>query len=100
MLEFDGAIKYHRFRRPGESLEEMVMREKGREDLLRELTGWTMIRITWADLARPAEPAARIRRAIQMPACLPPSMKTRCSLPALTPMKRMVASVCSAVVTM
>lgn len=68
MLEFDGAIKYHRYRRPGESLEEMVMREKRREDLLRELTGWTMIRITWADLARPAETAARIRRAIQMAA--------------------------------
>lgn len=68
MLEFDGLVKYHRFRRPGESLEQMVMREKAREDLLRELTGWTLIRITWADLARPAETAARIRRALRVAA--------------------------------
>lgn len=68
MLEFDGMVKYHRFRRPGETLEQMIMREKQREDLLRELTGWTMIRITWADLARPAETAARIRRALRLAA--------------------------------
>ena len=29
------------------------MREKKREDLLRELTGWLMIRLIWADLFRP-----------------------------------------------
>lgn len=68
MLEFDGMEKYHRFRRSGETLEQMIMREKKREDLLRELTGWTMIRITWADLARPAETAARIRRALRLAA--------------------------------
>ncbi|TYL55768.1 type IV toxin-antitoxin system AbiEi family antitoxin domain-containing protein [Nocardioides sp. BGMRC 2183] len=63
LLEFDGLQKYHRFRRAGESLEEMIMREKRREDLIRELTGWVLIRLTWADLGRPAATAARIRRA-------------------------------------
>ncbi|KAB2811252.1 type IV toxin-antitoxin system AbiEi family antitoxin domain-containing protein [Pimelobacter simplex] len=65
MLEFDGREKYHRFRRPGEGLEEMVMREKGREDEIRELTGWTMIRLTWADLDRPHATSERIRRAFR-----------------------------------
>lgn len=64
IVEFDGREKYHRFRRPGESLEEAIMREKDREDLLRELTGWRVVRITWADLARPAETIARLRRAL------------------------------------
>ena len=62
MLEFDGMQKYHRLRREGESIEQMVMREKHREDLLRELTGWLMIRITWADLDRPRTTADRILR--------------------------------------
>ncbi|KRB74037.1 hypothetical protein ASE01_18760 [Nocardioides sp. Root190] len=68
LLEVDGAVKYHRLRRPGESIEEMVMREKAREDLLRELTGWTLIRLIWADLARPRTTAERILRAFQMAA--------------------------------
>lgn len=68
MLEFDGLIKYHRFRRPGETVEEMVIREKQREDMLRELTGWVMIRITWADLDRPEATAARILRAMRLAA--------------------------------
>jgi len=63
MLEFDGMQKYHRLRRPGESVEQMVIREKRREDALRELTGWTMIRLVWADLDRSALTAERIVRA-------------------------------------
>ncbi len=59
--EFDGLVKYHRFRRPGESIEQAVIREKQREDLLREITGWLMIRLIWADLYRPIVTAARIR---------------------------------------
>ena len=62
IVEFDGREKYHRHRRPGESIEEMVMREKTREDRIRELTGWTVVRITWADLARPELLVARLRR--------------------------------------
>ncbi|MCL2543748.1 MAG: type IV toxin-antitoxin system AbiEi family antitoxin domain-containing protein [Nocardioidaceae bacterium] len=68
MLEFDGLTKYHRYRRPGESIEEMVIREKLREDRLRELTGWMMIRLVWADLASPATTADRIRRCFDVAA--------------------------------
>jgi hypothetical protein len=38
-LEFDGVEKYHRYRRPGETIEQMVVREKRREDRIREATG-------------------------------------------------------------
>lgn len=61
-VEFDGKIKYERFRRDGETLEEFLMREKKREERICQLTGWTCIRITWADLARPELLAARIRK--------------------------------------
>ncbi|WP_457206368.1 hypothetical protein [Nocardioides sp. P5_C9_2] len=60
-LEFDGRIKYERFRRAGETLEQYLMREKRREEMVCLLTGWTCIRITWADLERPAATAQRIR---------------------------------------
>jgi len=63
-LEFDGAIKYDRLRREGESLEDVIRREKRREELVCMLTGWVCIRITWEDLARPAATAARIRRVL------------------------------------
>ncbi|WP_157538309.1 MULTISPECIES: type IV toxin-antitoxin system AbiEi family antitoxin domain-containing protein [unclassified Nocardioides] len=68
LLEFDGMVKYHRYRRAGETIEQMVIREKQREDLLRELTGWTVIRITWADLAHPEATVARILRAMKLAA--------------------------------
>ncbi|WP_148613570.1 type IV toxin-antitoxin system AbiEi family antitoxin domain-containing protein [Nocardioides rubriscoriae] len=64
IVEFDGRQKYHRFRQPGESIEQMVEREKRREDLIRELTGWTVIRLVWADLDLPQRTVARIRRAM------------------------------------
>jgi hypothetical protein len=59
--EFDGKAKYLLHRREGESLTDAILREKRREDLLRELTGWRMIRLVWADLFRPDLTAARIR---------------------------------------
>ncbi|WP_426242607.1 hypothetical protein [Nocardioides sp. LHG3406-4] len=61
-LEFDGREKYQRFRLEGETLDEFLMREKRREERVCLLTGWVCIRITWADLARPATTAGRIRR--------------------------------------
>jgi len=64
LCEFDGKMKYLALRKPGESIEEVVLREKAREDRLRELTGWAMIRIVWADLDRPRVTADRIRRAM------------------------------------
>jgi hypothetical protein len=60
-LEFDGRIKYERYRREGETLEEYLMREKKREERICQLTGWVCIRITWEDLAVPALTARRIR---------------------------------------
>lgn len=60
-LEFDGREKYTKFLRDGETTTAAVLREKRREDLIRELTGWRCIRITWADLRDPARTVARIR---------------------------------------
>ncbi len=68
MLEFDGRQKYVKYRRPGESIEDAVLREKQREDRLREATGWIMVRITWDDLGRPVETARRILRAFEIAA--------------------------------
>lgn len=61
-LEFDGKIKYERFRLPGETLDEFLMREKAREERICQLTGWVCIRITWAQLNSPRQLAERIRR--------------------------------------
>ncbi len=60
-LEFDGKIKYEKHRRPGESLDDFLMREKKREERICLLTGWVCIRIGWADLNNPTATAARIR---------------------------------------
>lgn len=60
-LEFDGREKYLKHRRPGESVLDAVLREKRREELICQITGWRCIRITWADLANPEVTAARIR---------------------------------------
>ena len=60
--EFDGRIKYTGLRRPNETIEEAVLREKRREEAILELTGWRIIRLTWEDLAQPAVTAARIHR--------------------------------------
>jgi hypothetical protein len=64
-LEFDGRIKYERFRREGETLEEYVLREKRREELICQVTGWVCIRITWQDLAHPRRTAQRIRKILE-----------------------------------
>jgi hypothetical protein len=60
-LEFDGKFKYEKYLKPGESAIDAVLREKKREELICELTGWRCIRITWADLYQPERVAARIR---------------------------------------
>ena len=60
-LEFDGRIKYDRFRREGETLEDYLMREKARAERICQLTGWVCVRITWADLNDPKRLAARLR---------------------------------------
>ncbi|WP_460748221.1 hypothetical protein [Myceligenerans cantabricum] len=56
-LEFDGAIKYSgAFGDPTA----ILMAEKERHDALVE-AGWTILRVTWKDLADPARLLARIR---------------------------------------
>lgn len=64
-LEFDGRIKYERFRRDGESLEQYLLREKRREVRICQLTGWVCLRIGWSDLENPVATAARIRRVLE-----------------------------------
>jgi hypothetical protein len=60
-LEFDGREKYERLRRQGESVLDVVLREKKREELICHLTGWRCVRIVWADLCRPEQTIAHIR---------------------------------------
>lgn len=62
--EFDGRDKYLRLRRSGESIEAFVLREKQREDALRDL-GWQVVRWVWADLFRPRVIADRLERAFE-----------------------------------
>jgi very-short-patch-repair endonuclease len=56
VVEFDGKVKY----RDGDV--DTLFREKRREDRLRRL-GYTVIRVTWSDLARPERIVAWIRQA-------------------------------------
>jgi hypothetical protein len=58
--EFDGLSKYSRWLRPGETAAEAVLREKRREDELRELTGWHFIRLVWPDLFKAEQTARRL----------------------------------------
>lgn len=60
--EFDGKIKYEALLRPGETMQDVIWREKKREDALRDL-GWQVVRWLWADLYRPGVIAGRVRRA-------------------------------------
>lgn len=60
-LEFDGRIKYEKYRRPDETLADYLIREKKREELICQATGWVCIRITWANLGQPVATARRIR---------------------------------------
>jgi hypothetical protein len=62
-LEFDGLLKYQKFLRRGESAADAVVREKKREDLVRRLTGWICVRVTWDDLAHPERIAAMVAQA-------------------------------------
>ena len=59
-LEFDGREKYVKYLKEGETVVDAVLREKARESMITELTGWRCIRITWADLQHPERTAARI----------------------------------------
>lgn len=66
--EFDGKVKYGRLLKPGQDPGDAVFEEKRREDRLREITGWGMGRLVWADLSRPAETGARFARLLGLAA--------------------------------
>lgn len=59
--EFDGRLKYGRSLRPGQQPGDAVFAEKVREDRLREVTGFGMIRLVWDDLDHPQHTARRLR---------------------------------------
>jgi hypothetical protein len=50
LAEFDGRVKYGRLLKPGQEPGDIVFAEKRREDELRELTGFTVVRMVWDDL--------------------------------------------------
>lgn len=62
--EFDGKIKYLKLLRPGETTADVVLREKMREERMRDL-GLIVIRWTWDELYEPEELLARIGRALR-----------------------------------
>lgn len=66
--EFDGKVKYLRLRKRGETVTQAVLREKQREDELRELTDFKFIRLIWADLFRGERTAGRVRAKLRRPA--------------------------------
>lgn len=60
--EFDGMAKYGRLLRPGESAGDAVVREKLREDAIRD-TGVRVVRWRWSELDDFGAPADRLTRA-------------------------------------
>lgn len=59
--EFDGAGKYFDYLRPGETPRHVLMREKLREQRIREVTGYDFFRMTWEDLSQRKATSARLR---------------------------------------
>lgn len=60
--EFDGMVKYGRLLRPGQKPGDAVVDEKRREDLLREITQFSMVRLVWRDYEHPLAVAERLSR--------------------------------------
>ncbi|MGN6252358.1 MAG: hypothetical protein ACTHNS_11140 [Marmoricola sp.] len=64
--EFDGMRKYLRDLKRSQSIEDVVIAEKRREDTVRSLTGWTCSRIMWTDLERPGLLISRLAAALDV----------------------------------
>jgi hypothetical protein len=60
-VEFDGKIKYKSPDREDETVVDVVLREKQREELVSRITGWRCLRVVWADLHHPERTAATVR---------------------------------------
>ena len=63
--ECDGKVKYGELLRPGEKPEDAVMREKRREDRIRE-AGYWIVRWGWQEACDQAELARIIRRGLEL----------------------------------
>ena len=63
MGEFDGKIKYGRLLRPGESTQDVLVRERQRE-LAIERAGWLVVRFTWSDVHDPELVRRRLTQAM------------------------------------
>ena len=60
-VEFDGKIKYKAPDRKDETVVDVVLREKQREELVTRITGWRCLRVVWADLYKPERTAATVK---------------------------------------
>ena len=63
--EFDGMQKYGRLLKPGQTSGDAITKEKEREDLVRELTGYGMIRYIWSQLDDHRQLAFRTQRMLR-----------------------------------
>ncbi len=66
-VEFDGKVKYRAPDREGETVVDVVLREKKREELVCRITGWRCLRVVWADLYQPEQTAALVRSQFRVP---------------------------------
>jgi hypothetical protein len=64
-VEFDGKVKYKSPDRDDETVVDVVLREKRREELVCRITGWRCLRAIWADLYHPERTAATVRSLFQ-----------------------------------
>lgn len=64
-IEFDGKVKYDRFRRVGDSVADTVLREKKRERTVSQLTQLECARVDWSDLDHPRRLEQRVHEAAQ-----------------------------------
>lgn len=60
-VEFDGRVKYGT---DGQAAADALFEEKRRQHAIED-EGWTVVRVTWADLGRPDEVVSRVRRALR-----------------------------------
>ncbi len=60
-VEFDGRVKYGT---DGRAAADALFQEKRRQHAIED-EGWTVLRVTWPDLDRPAEVVQRVRRALR-----------------------------------
>ena len=63
LFEFDGLVKYRKLLRPSEEPSDVVVAEKRREDMIRDM-GFVVVRLRWAELDDPVALLAKINSGI------------------------------------